>query len=142
MHPLIEEAKSIIASWSSDEPRDLALAVAALCRHTLDAGGLPTDSRDWQRLRSAFDVSKGQSIMQSVARWDDLVRYADVDVQSNQEAFVKLGIVTWLVKLTAKQFGMLQASDPIPDFGEWKQCLCQCLEKYILVEQNLTRRDR
>lgn len=132
MHSLIDQAKETIASWSSDEPRDLALAVAALCRQTLDAGGLPTDSPDWQRLRSAFDVSKGQGIAESIVRWDKCCTTADVDVLTNREAFVKLGVVTWLVKFTAKRFGMLPGSELISDFGEWKQRLCQCLDKHII----------
>jgi len=41
MHPLIEHAKKTVASWTNDEPRELAIAVAALCRQTLDSGGLP-----------------------------------------------------------------------------------------------------
>jgi len=61
-----------------------------------------------------------------------------VDLQSNQEAFVKLGIVTWLVKFLAKRFGMLPRSEPINDFDAWKQRLCECFDKYIPVSQNRT----
>lgn len=133
MHPLIEQAKKKVTSWVDDEPRELALAVAALCRETLDAGGLPTDSPDWARLRSAFDIVKDQGIGERVLRWDECCRSADVDLLSNHEAFVKLGIVTWLVKFLAKRFGMLRGSDPITDFAQWKLRLCECLDKYILV---------
>jgi hypothetical protein len=138
MHPLIDQAKETVASWTTDKPRELALAVAALCRDTLDSGGLPTDSPEWARLRSAFDVSQGQSIGQSVVEWDECCRTVDVDVQPNQEAFVKLGIVTWLVKFLAKRFGMLPGSDPINDFDEWKNRLCESFDKYILVSRNRT----
>ena len=37
MHPLIEKAKQTIATWTNDEPHNLATAVATLCRDTLDA---------------------------------------------------------------------------------------------------------
>jgi hypothetical protein len=138
MHPLIVQAKETVASWSSDEPRELALAVAALCRQTLDAGGLPTRSPDWLRLRSAFDVSKGQSISESIVNWDECCRTADLDldVLSSQEAYVKLGIVTWVVKFLGKKFGMLSGSEPITDFDEWKLRLVECFDKYILVGRN------
>jgi len=129
MHPLIDQAKDTVASWTNDEPRELALAVAALCRQTLDAGGLPTDSPDWARLRSAFDVSKGQGIGESIVKWDGCCTTADVDLASNQEAFVKLGIVTWLVKFLAKRLGMMEGSDWINDFDEWKRRLMICFSQ-------------
>lgn len=138
MHPLIVQAKETVASWSNDEPRELALAVAALCRETLDRDGLPPESPDWIHLRIAFEISKGQSISESIANWDECCRTADVDVQSSQDALVKLGIVTWLVKFLARRFGMLPGSEPIADFDKWKQRLIECFDKYILVGRNLT----
>jgi hypothetical protein len=137
MHPLIEQAKQTIAAWTNDEPRELAIAVAALCRETLDAGGLPTDSPDWARLRNAFDVVEGQDIGDTIVKWDQYASTEDVDL-SNQVSFVKLGIVTWLVKFLAKRLGMLPGSQPINDFAEWKGRLCDCFDKYILVSPNRT----
>lgn len=133
MHPLIVRAEEIVSSWDSDEPRALALAAAALCKTTLDAGGLPTDSPDWIRLREAFDVQTGQSIAESIVKWDDLCRFADVDLTNNRDAYVKMGIVTWTVKLLLKRFGMLVHSEAITDFAEWKRRLCHCLGNYIIV---------
>jgi hypothetical protein len=137
MHPLIAQAKQTVASWTNDDPRELAIVVAALCRAMLDAGGLPTDSPDWTRLRIAFDVAKGQNIGESIVKWDECCRTAVVDL-SNQESFVKLGIVTWLVKFLARRLGMLPGSQPISDFDEWKRRLGDCFDKYILVSRNRT----
>jgi hypothetical protein len=127
MHPLIDQAKKTVTSWTINGPRELA--VAALCRQTLGSGGLPTDSPDWARLRSAFDVSKGQGIGETIVRWDECCTTADVDVHSNQESCVKLGVVTWLVEFLEKRFGMFAGSEPIKDFEEWKHRLCQCFDK-------------
>lgn len=130
MHPLIEQAKERVTSWTNSKPRELAIAVADLCRETLDAGGCPTDSPDWTRLRRSFDVAKGDDIGDSIVKWDKCCRTADIEL-SNQESFVKLGIVTWLVKFIAQRFGMLPGSAPIHDFDEWKRRLCDCFDKYI-----------
>jgi hypothetical protein len=135
MHPLIVRAKDEINAWSSDQPRELALAVAALCRDILDHGGLPSDSAAWIGIRRAFDVTPGQSIADSIAGWDDWCRYADVDV-NDRDAFVKLGIITWTVKMLLLKFGMLVGTEPISDFDAWKQLLCQHLDKHILIDRN------
>jgi len=94
----------------------------------------PAGNPDWIRLRNAFDVVKGQGIAETVVAWDELCRTIDVDldVLSNPEAHVKLGIVTWLVKSLANRFGMPGAK-PTPEFDKWKQGLCECLDKYIVV---------
>lgn len=132
MHFLITRARNAIDSWTCDQPRELALGVAALCRDTLDYGGLPTDSTDWRKLRASFDVTAGQSIADSIASWDHWCRYAHVDL-TDREAFVKLGIVTWTVKLLLRKLGALAGCDPMPDFHEWKRELCMCLDQYILM---------
>jgi hypothetical protein len=71
---LIEQAKATIRDWSSDEPRDLVIAVASLCREILDVGNLPEGDHDWQRLRQSFDLKRGQSIASTIADWDDQCR--------------------------------------------------------------------
>jgi hypothetical protein len=136
MHPLIDSAIETISSWTSDEPSDLTLAVAALCRDTLDSGGLPNGSPDWFKGRKLFEVTAGQNIADSIVAWDDWCRFAEVDVRNDRTACVKLGIVTWTTKFILIRFGMLVGSEAIPDFEEWKQRLCQCLEKYIVVNKN------
>ena len=132
VNPLIEQAKTKINSWNSSEPRELALAVASLCRLTLDSGGLPTGDADWRAMRAAFDVQKGQGIAETIVSWDEWCRTADVDV-SNDESFVKLGIVTWVVKFLARWLGMVAGSEPISDFDEWKSRLCKVLDEHIIV---------
>ena len=131
MHPLVVRAKETIRSWTSDQPRDLGLAVSALCRDILDHGGLPGGSPDWTALRAAFDVKKGDSIGETFGRWDHWCRHADVDLE-DRAAFVKMGIVTVTVKWTLKKFGMLSGPPaPIPQFGAWKEELCESLDKFI-----------
>ena len=56
MHKLIEKAKSHIENWTSDEPRDLTLAVAAMCRDVLDDGPLPSGDAAWGDLRRSFNI--------------------------------------------------------------------------------------
>jgi len=132
MHPLIERAKNTIAEWSSDHPHDLSLSVATLCREILDDGELPNDL-DWQRLRQSFDIERGQSIASTILEWDELCRLGDFDI-SDHDAFVKLGIVTWTVKLLLKHLGML-SGPPAPklELEAWKSNLIECLDKYIIV---------
>ncbi len=139
MHPLIEHAKTSIREWSSDQPRDLAIAVASLCREILDNGELPQGDQDWIRLRQAFDIVRGQSIASTIAEWDDLCRLGDFDI-SDREAFVKLGIVTWIVKKLLKQLGML-SGPPAPkmELEEWKADLIDCLDRYVIVNQQRTK---
>ena len=133
MHPLIEHAKNAIRSWSSDQPRDLAIAVASLCRETLDADELPTEGQDWARLRQAFELVEGQSFAATIVGWDDLCRLGQFDVISNHEAYVKLGIVTWTVKFLLKKLGWLTGPKEEVGLEEWKARLISCLDRYIIV---------
>ena len=133
MHPLIEHAKATVRGWPSEEPRDLAIAVASLCKHILDDGGLPEDGSGGLRLRNALDVARGDSIAASVGAWDDLCRLGEFDISDN-DAYVKLGIVTWTVKLLLKKLGMLTGESQTQELDEWKAGLCACLDKYIIVE--------
>ncbi|HVW01030.1 MAG TPA: hypothetical protein VHB77_11845 [Planctomycetaceae bacterium] len=126
LHPLTEQAIARIQTWNSAEVPEMCRAVAELCRETLNAGGLPTDSPDWQRMREAFEIQAGDSIADSLKRWDHWVRYAQVDL-SDRAASVKLGVVTWSVKLLLKQLGLLPASEPYSSLEEWKQQLCHLL---------------
>jgi hypothetical protein len=135
MHALIEQAKTSIRTWSSDEPRDLAIAAASLCREILDVGALPDGDHDWQRLRRSFDIKRGQSIASSIADWDDQCRFGDFDI-SDRDAFVKLGIVTWTVKMLLKKFGMLSGpTEPPMSLEEWKIKLIDCLDRYIIMDR-------
>jgi hypothetical protein len=127
MHPLTEQAIDRIQTWNSAEVATMCRAVAELCRETLDAGGLPTDSPDWQQMRDAFEIKAGEPIADSLKQWDHWVRFAEVDL-SDRDAFVKMGIVTWSVKLLLKQLGLLSASEPFATLDEWKQRLCRMLE--------------
>ena len=129
MNKLIERAKDTIRTWSSDDPRDLAFAVAALCREILDDGEMPIEGLDWMRLRQAFDIVEGQSIASTIALWDDLCCLGDSTYISNHDAFVKIGIVTWTVKSLLKKLGML--SGPRQEIGleEWKVKLIKCLDR-------------
>ncbi len=137
---LIEQAKASIRGWSSDEPRDLAIAVASLCREVLDVGNLPNGDHDWQRLRQSFDIKRGQSIGSTIADWDDQCRLGDFDISDNDDC-VKLGIVTWTVKKLLKRFGMLSGpAEPPMSFEEWKANLIDCLDRYIIVNEQRTRR--
>lgn len=135
MHRLIERAKESIRGWSSDQPRDLALAVASLCREILDDGKLPEGDLDWLQLRQAFDVVEGQSIAANIARWDDLCRLGDFDI-SDHDAFVKLGIVTWTEKMLLKKLGMLSGPKEDMGFEEWKSALIEYLDKYIIMSEH------
>lgn len=132
MHRLIEHAKRSVRQWSSDQPRDLAIAVATLCREVLDDGDLPEGDLDWQRLRRSFDIAKGESIAATIGQWDDLCRLGDCDI-SDRDAFVKLGIVTWTVKMLLRKLGML-TGPPSQDMGleEWKAHFIDCLDRYIV----------
>jgi hypothetical protein len=138
MHPLIERAKNSVRSWSSDQPRDLAISVASFCREILDAGELPVEGQDWGRLRQAFDFVAGQPIGPTIAEWDDLCRFGHFDVISNREAYVKLGIITWTVKLLLKKLGILTGPKQEMGLEEWKAKLVSCLDKYILVPEKRT----
>ncbi len=126
-----------IRSWAIDEPRALVEAAAALCRETLDAGGLPHGSPAWQTLRDAFNpdsIDAAPDVREAVCRWDDLVRseeLEDTPSLDDRSDIIKLGIVTWVVKFLAKRLGLLAGSDPIPDFAEWKDRLGQAIEKYV-----------
>jgi hypothetical protein len=140
MHPLIEQAKSEICGWSSDDPRDLAIAVASLCRQILDTGNLPEGDQAWQRLRQSFEIERGQSIAETIVGWDAQCRLGDFDI-SNHDSYVKLGIVTWSVKKLLKQLGMLTGPiDPPMPLEAWKANLIDCLERYIIVGEQRTRR--
>ena len=140
MHPLIEQAIVSIRRWSSDEPRDLAVAAATLFREILDAGDLPDGDLDWQRLRESFDIKQGQPIGPTLAGWDDQCRVGDFDI-SKHDDYVKLGIVTWTVKKLLKQSGMLSGptEPPIP-LEDWKVNLINCLNRYIIVNEQRTIR--
>lgn len=131
MHALIKKATDAVSSWTSDDPRELSLAVAMLCRDILDSGELPRDSPDWQSLRDSFDITTGQSISDTLLEWDHWCRHADVNLE-NREAFVKLGIVTWAVKLLLKKFGMLVGCEPESDFYAWKRQLSDRFENSII----------
>jgi hypothetical protein len=138
MHPLIEQAKVSIRKWSSDEPRDLAIAAATLFREILDVGNLPNGDRDWQRLRDSFAIEHGQPIGPTIADWDDQCRLGNFDV-SDRDDYVKLGIVTWTVKKLLKQFGMLSGpTEPPMPLESWKANLVDCLDRYVIVNQQRT----
>lgn len=140
MHALIEQAKTSIRRWSSDEPRDLAIAVASLCVEILDVGNLPEGDQDWQRLRQSFDIKRGQSIVPTIASWDDQCRLGDFDI-SDHDAYVKLGIVTWIVKLLLKKLGMLSGPlEPPMSFDAWKALLIDRLDRYIIVNEQQVKR--
>jgi hypothetical protein len=135
MHRLIEQAKASIRKWPSDEPRDLARAVATLCSEVLDDNGLPP-GKDWMRLRQSFDVVKGESIASTIAEWHGRCRHGNFglsDEDATEDAFVKLGIVTWTVTKLLKKLHML-TGPPAPDMSleEWKSSLVQCLDRYII----------
>lgn len=78
------------------------------------------------QIREAFEIQAGDPIADSLKRWDHWARYAQVDL-SDRAASVKLGIVTWSVKLLLKQLGLLPASEPYGTFDEWKLRLCHML---------------
>jgi hypothetical protein len=139
MHSLIEHAKRNIREWFSDQPRDLAIAVASLCREILDDGDLPQGGRDWLRLRQSFHIVEGQSIASSIVEWDNLCRLGDFDV-SDHDAYVKLAIVTWTEKMLLKKLGML-SGPPTAEMGleEWKTQLIRCLDSYIIVKKQRPR---
>ncbi len=139
MHALIEQAKTTINGWSSNEPRVLAIAVASLCREILDVGNLPEGDQDWQRLRQSFDIKHGQSIASTLAHWDDQCRLGDFAI-SDDDSYVKLGIVTWTVKKLLRQLGMLSGPpEPPMSLDAWKANLIDCLERYIIVNDQRTR---
>lgn len=132
MHSLIEQAKTAIRGWSSDEPRDLAIAVASLCREILDVGDLPEGDHDWHRLRQSFNIKRGQPIASTIVDWDDQCRLGDFDI-SDHDAYVKLGVVTWTVKKLLEKLGMLSgATGPPVSLEEWKANLIDCLDRYIM----------
>ena len=140
MHPLIERAKQSIRDWSSDDPRDLAIAVATLCREILDVGKLPEADEDWLRLRLSFDVTHNQPLAAMISDWDNQCRLGDFDI-SDPECYVKLGIVTWTVKKLLKKLGMLSgAAEPPKALEEWKANLIDCLDRYIIVNDQRTKK--
>ena len=140
MHPLIEQAKVSIRDWSTDDPRDVAIAAAKLLREILDVGDLPDGDRDWQHLRNSFDIKHEQPIGLTLANWDDQCRLGDFDMSKNDD-YVNLGIVTWTVKKLLKQFGMLSgSSEPPMPLEDWKANLIDCLERYIIVSEQRTKR--
>lgn len=135
MHRLVAHAKDAIGEWTSDAPRTLASSVALLCRQVIDDGGLPQCGRDWLRLRQSFDVVPGQSIASSIVEWDTLCRLGEFGV-SEDEAFVKLGIVTWTVKMLLKHLGMLSGPSALKqELDEWKAQLIHFLETTCSLEQ-------
>ncbi|MFN3149090.1 hypothetical protein [Bremerella sp.] len=130
---MIEKAKRSIREWPSDDPRDLAIVVASLCRDVLDEGDLPEGDHDWRQLRESFDIAQGSSIAATIMRWDELCRLGDFDT-SVHDSYVKLGIVTWSVKKLVLKLGMFRdPSAAQTDLEEWKTSLIHCLDKYILV---------
>ena len=128
-HPLIEQAKSTVQSWESDEPRDLTVAAASLCRLILDSNGLADALHD---LRQGFNIESGQSISETICLWDDNCNQAEWPLD-DEEGYVKVGVVTWVTKFVLKKFNMLSGAEPIACFDEWKQSLCDCFDKYILI---------
>lgn len=133
MHPLIEQAKSAIRTWSTDEPRELSLAVAAMCRGVLDATSLSAERAGWQQLRRSFDIEPGQEIAATIVQWDHHLRFGDFG-ETEGDAYVQLGIVTWTVKLLLKKLGMLTGPKQELELEEWKARLIENLDKYILSQ--------
>jgi hypothetical protein len=136
MHPLIEQAKQRIRSWTSDSPRDLLIDVASLCREILDTSELPEKHPDWGRLRLLFDIKEGPLIAETITAWDDQCRLGDFDVLNSELLYIKLAIVTWTVKKLLKKFGMLFGPiDPPVELDAWKEELIGCLDRYIVVSK-------
>ena len=136
MHDPIAAAAVRIRGWDVDEPRGLVDAAAALCRETLDEGGLPEGSPAWRELRHSFEgssVGRASDVREIVCRWDERIRDPDLeeDLLDDQAAAIKLGIVTWIVKSLAKRLGLIEGAEPIPGFDEWRARLCLDLERYV-----------
>ena len=72
----------------------------------------------------------GQPIAETIVKWDDLCRFGDFDI-SDCTYFIKLGVVTWSVKLLAKRLGMAHwtAAQESKVLDEWRNGLRGFFEK-------------